>query len=136
MKRLHISSLIVIGAVTTLLSSGAPAAPSPDAVPSAPSKEFACSKDKTCPLLVWMKANMGPTATEDPPPWDTLAKNFKIIAGKGPSASDYPNWSKFASDGAAAAGKKDLAGVKGACKNCHDTYKKKFKEETRDHPFP
>jgi hypothetical protein len=137
MKRFHISSLIVIGAVATFISSRAPAASSPDDGPSAPSKEFACgSKEKPCPLQAWMKANMGPSVTEDPPPWDTLAKNLKIIADKGPSAKDYPNWSKIASEGAAAAGKKDLTGVKAACKNCHDSYKKKFKDETRDHAFP
>jgi hypothetical protein len=135
MKRFHISSVIVIGAVATLISSGAPAAPS-DFSSAAPSKEFACgAKDKPCPLQAWMKANMGPSVTEDPPPWDTLVKNLKTIAGKSPGAG-YPNWSKNANDGAAAAGKKDLAGVKAACKACHDDYKKKFKDENRDMSFP
>src|SRR6266851_10007239 len=132
MKRLHISSVIVIGAVATLFSVVAPAAPNPDSEPSAPSKEFACgAKDKPCPLQAWMKANMGPSSTEDPMPFDALAKNFKTIAGKSPGG-EFPNWSKVANDGAAAAGKKDAGGVKGACKACHDQYKKKFKEEARD----
>jgi len=53
MKRLHISSLIVIGigAVATFISSGAPAASSADDVHSAPSKEFACgAKEKPVPF--------------------------------------------------------------------------------------
>jgi hypothetical protein len=138
MKRLHISSLIVIGigAVATFISSGAPAASSADDVHSAPSKEFACgAKEKPCPLQAWMKANMGPSSTEDPMPFDALAKNFKTIAAKSPGA-DFGNWSKLANDGAAAAGKKDAPGVKAACKACHDQYKKKFKEEARDIAFP
>jgi hypothetical protein len=137
MKRLHISSVIVIGAVATLLVSvGAPAAPSPDSEPSAPSKEFACgAKDKPCPLQAWMKANMGPSATEDPMPFDALAKNFKTIAGKSPGAA-FGDWSKIANDGAAAAAAKDAGKVKGACKTCHDKYKKMFKDENRDMAFP
>ena len=135
MKRLHISSVIVIGAVATLFAASAPAAPS-DTPPAAPSKEFACgAKEKPCPLQGWMKENMGPSVTEEPPPWDALAKNLKVIAGKSPGAA-FPNWAKNANDGAAAAGKKDLAGVKASCKTCHDAYKKKFKEESRDMPFP
>jgi hypothetical protein len=136
MKRLHISSVIVIGAVATLFSVVAPAAPNPDSEPSAPSKEFACgAKDKPCPLQAWMKANMGPSATEDPMPFDALAKNFKTIAGKTPGTT-YGDWAKIANDGAAAAGAKNAKGVKDACKACHDKYKKMFKDENRDMAFP
>jgi hypothetical protein len=136
MKRLHISSLIVIGigAVAAFISSGAPAASSPDDVPSAPSKEFACGpKDKPkCPLQAWMTANMGPS---DQPDFTTLAANFRIIAKKSPGA-DFPEWSSIATTAAKAADAKNLADVKSGCKNCHDKYKKKFKEEVRDIAFP
>ncbi len=136
MKRLHISSVIVIGAVATLFSAVAPAAPTPDIEPSAPSKEFACgSKEKPCPLQAWMKANMGTSVTEDPMPFDALAKNFKTIAAKSPGAG-FDTWSKIANDGAAAAAAKDGTKVKAQCKVCHDLYKKKFKDETRDMTFP
>ncbi|SRR5258708_7734569 len=138
MKRLHISSLIVIGmgAVATFLSSGAPAASSPDDVPSAPSKEFACgAKDKPkCPLQAWMTNNMGSSAT-DQPVFTDLAANFRIIAKKSPGA-DFPDWSAIASKGATDADKKDIVAVKSDCKSCHDKYKKKFKEEARDIAFP
>ena len=136
MKRLHISSVIVIGAVATLFSVVAPAAPSPDSEPSAPSKEFACgAKDKPCPLQAWMKANMGPSATEDPMPFDALVTNFGKIAGKSPGGS-YPEWAAIANKGVAAAKGKNAKGVKDACKECHDKYKKMFKDENRDMAFP
>ena len=137
MKRLHISSVIVIGALATLFSVVAPAAPNPDSEPSAPSKEFACGpKDKPkCPLQAWMGANMGPSSTEDPMPFDALVKNFKTIAGKVPGTT-YTDWAKDANDGATAAAAHKADGVKAACKACHDSYKKKFKDENRDMAFP
>src|SRR5882762_5137209 len=107
MKRLHISSLIVIGmgAVATFVSSGAPAASSADDVHSAPSKEFACGpKDKPkCPLQAWMTANMGASSTEKPD-FTALAASFRILAKKSPGAA-FPEWSAIATKGAADADK-------------------------------
>ena len=138
MKRLHISSLIVIGigAVATFISSGAPAASSADDVHSAPSKEFACgAATNKCPLQAWMSTNMGQSSTQEPVPFGALATNFKIIAKKSPGAA-FPEWSAIATKGATDADKKDIVAVKADCKSCHDKYKKKFKEEARDIAFP
>jgi len=134
MKRLHISSLIVIGAAT-LFSSGAPAAESRDMTPpSAPSKEFACSKDKSCPMQKWMKANLGTAlASSD---FDGLAKGLEFVAAHPPQG--FTDWAKIAGDGAAAAKKKDLDGVKKACDSCHkgpQKYRDKYKDEMRDSPW-
>src|SRR5262245_37454355 len=134
MKRLHISSVIVIGAVATLISSLAPAAPSSDPAPSAPSKEFACSKDKSCPMQKWMKANLGAAlASED---FDGLAKGLDFVASHAPAG--FPEWKKISSQGADAARKKDMAGVKKSCDACHKDplkYRDKYKDEMRDSPF-
>jgi hypothetical protein len=134
MKRLHISSVIVIGAVATLISAVAPAAPTPDVAPSAPSKEFACSKDKSCPMLKWMKANLGAAlAAED---FDGLAKGLDFVSAHAPSG--FPEWKKIAHEGAEAAKKKDMAGVKKSCDSCHKDplkYRDKYKDEMRDSPF-
>src|SRR5258708_32523626 len=85
------------------------------------------------PLGKWMKPNMGAAlAGQD---FDTLQKNFEFVSGKAPSA-DYAQWATFAKAGAAGAGKKDIAAVKGACKQCHDNYKEKYRKEFAARPFP
>jgi hypothetical protein len=70
-----------------------------------------------------------------PADFKSVGANLTKVAGKSPGAG-YPNWASIANAGAKAAGSNDLAGVKGACKSCHDQYKKKFKDENRDMPFP
>jgi len=132
MTRLHISSLIVIGAITTLLSSRAPAAES-DAVPAAPSKDYACGdKGKPpCPMQAWMKANMAPAAANGDA--DALAKALDYVSSHAPPG--FTDWSKIAKSGADAAKKKDVDGAKKSCKTCHDQYKAKYKEEMRDRAF-
>jgi cytochrome c553 len=85
------------------------------------------------PLGQWMKPNMGaPLAGQDFP---TLQTNSDVVAGKQPSA-DYPQWTSFAKAVGAAAAKKDIAAVKAACKQCHDTYKEKYKKEFPTKAFP
>jgi len=133
MTRIHISSLIVIGAVITFLSSRAPAAQPSDITPDAPSKDYACGdKGKPpCPMQAWMKANMAPAAANGDT--DALAKNLDYVAGHAPAG--FTDWSKIAKEGAAAAKKKDIDGAKKSCKTCHDMYKAKYKEEMRDNKF-
>jgi hypothetical protein len=132
MKRIHISSLIVIGAVTTFLSSRAPAAQPSDAAPSAPTKDFACgTKENPCPMQKWMKANMAPAAANGDA--DALAKALDYVAKHAPPGLD--KWTSIANEGKEAAGKKDIDGAKKSCKTCHDMYKNKYKEEMRDRAF-
>lgn len=86
------------------------------------------------PLGVWMKSNMGTSlAGQDFP---TLKKNFDFLAGKPPPGGDFPEWPALAKAGLAAAAKEDLAGVKAACKGCHDAYKAKYKKDFATQPFP
>jgi hypothetical protein len=86
------------------------------------------------PLGKWMKPNMGaPLAGQD---FATLQQSFQLVAGKPPPSGDYPQWSAFAKGGGAAAAKQDVAGVKAACKQCHDAYKEKYKKEFATQPFP
>ncbi|MDP9152115.1 MAG: hypothetical protein M3O36_19495 [Myxococcota bacterium] len=85
------------------------------------------------PLGKWMKPNMGaPMAGQD---FATLQKSLELVAGSTPSP-DYPQWAAIAKAGAAAAAKQDVAGVKAACKQCHDPYKAKYKKEFPTRPFP
>ncbi|MGH7271277.1 MAG: hypothetical protein ACREJ3_12690 [Polyangiaceae bacterium] len=94
---------------------------------------LAVAGEPTTLLGKWMKPNMGaPLAGEDYP---TLQKNLTLVASK-PPPGDYPKWSSIANAGAAAAAKQDLAGVKAACKGCHNAYKAKYKKELATRPFP
>ena len=134
MKRSYISSLIVIGAVSTFtfFSTRAPAAQPSDTARSAPSKDFACgSKENPCPMQKWMKANMGPAAANGDV--EALAKALDYVASHAPPGLD--KWTAIATEGAAAAKKKDLDAAKKSCKTCHDLYKVKYKEEMRDRAF-
>src|SRR5271166_4317729 len=93
----------------------------------------AAAEPKTL-LGKWMKPNMGvPMAGQD---FDTLQKSLQLVADKAPPASDYPNWVAMSKQGADAAGKKDLKGVKKSCKDCHDAYKEKFIKEQPTRAFP
>jgi hypothetical protein len=89
--------------------------------------------DAKTPLGQWMKANMGVAkAGQDYP---TLQKDFDLVAGKAPSG-DYPQWATIAKSGSAASAKQDMAGVKAACKQCHDAYQEKYRKDFPTKPFP
>jgi hypothetical protein len=93
----------------------------------------AAAGEAKTPLGKWMKPNMGaPLAGED---YATLQKSLELVASKPPSA-DYANWASISKAGAAAAAKQDLAGVKAACKQCHDQYKQKYIAEFPSRAFP
>jgi len=81
----------------------------------------------------WMKPNIGiPLAGQDFP---TLQKSLEFIATKAPS-NDYVQWIDISKAGAAAAAKQDIKGVKASCKNCHESYKERYKKEFVAKPFP
>ncbi len=106
----------------TLLAVGARHALADDsgAAPAA-----ACgTTDNPCPLQKWMRANMGsPLAAGDT---DALAKAFDHVAGTPPDPS-WTTWKDSALAGSKAAAAKDTAGIKAACKSCHDGFKDKLK---------
>jgi hypothetical protein len=86
------------------------------------------------PLGRWMKPNMQDAETDED--FDTLQKSLRLIADKPPPVADYPKWVAISKVGADAAGKKDLAGVKKSCKDCHGAYRTKYKKEQASRPFP
>ena len=94
---------------------------------------LAVAGEAKTPLGKWMKPNMGtPMAGQD---FATLQKSLTLVAGKVPSGS-YGDWAKLAQGGADAAGKQDQAGVKAACKGCHDKYKQQYITDHLSDPFP
>jgi hypothetical protein len=135
MRQLYVSSAIAIGAISTFLfASRAPAASPADVAPVAPGgKTYACG-DKgqpPCPMQKWMKENMAPAAANGDA--DALAKAFDYVASHAPAG--YSDWSKIAKSGGDAAKAKKVEDAKKACKNCHDEYKNKYKDEMRDKAF-
>src|ERR1700724_724782 len=83
---------------------------------------FAAAEEPKTLLGKWMKPNMGaPLAGQD---FDALSKSLTLVSPKPPPSGSYPNWASIAKDGAAAAAKQDIKGVKASCKACHDAYKK------------
>jgi cytochrome c553 len=96
---------------------------------------FAAAEEPKTDLGRWMKPNMGaPMAGQD---FDKLKESLTLVAGK-PPPGNYPNWASIAKDGASAAAKQDVKGVKASCKACHDAYKKSYQDEFPDkkRPFP
>ncbi len=96
---------------------------------------FAAAEEPKTDLGRWMKPNVGAAlAGQD---FDTLQKSLTLVASK-PPPGNYPNWASMAKDGAAAAAKQDVKGVKASCKTCHDAYKKSYQADFPDkkRPFP
>jgi hypothetical protein len=82
----------------------------------------------------WMKPNMGaPMSGGD---LETVQKSLQLVADKPPPQKDYPNWVVMSKRGADAAGKQDIKGVQKSCKDCHDTYREKYRKEQVSRPFP
>ena len=48
---------------------------------------------------------------------------------------EFDGWDAIAKKGADAARANDIAGVKAACKSCHDDLRPRFKKELRDKPL-
>lgn len=98
---------------------------------------LAAAGDPKTPLGKWMKPNMGaPMAGQD---FAALQKGFDTVASKPPAkgaSSDYAQWATIAKNGSAAAAKQDVAGVKAACKQCHDQYKQAYIKDYPTTSFP
>jgi hypothetical protein len=92
----------------------------------------AAGEPKT-PLGKWMKPNMGaPLAGQD---FDKLKASFDVVGGK-PPPGDYPQWASMSAAGSKASAASDVAGIKAACKQCHDAYKTKYQSELPTRSFP
>ncbi len=106
--------------------------------PSIASADGACgSKENPCPLQKWMRQHMAPANASG----DMAALNAALtkVAGMSPDKSwngsdAKANWDAIANAGAAATKAGDAAGVKAACKSCHDAFKQKYKDQYRTKP--
>lgn len=110
------------------------------AAPSIASADGLCgSKENPCPLQKWMRQNMATAnSSGDMAALQTqFAKVAAISPDKSWNGSDAKaNWDAIAKAGIDAAKANDAAGVKGACKACHDAFKDKYKASYRTKAVP
>jgi hypothetical protein len=110
------------------------------AAPDIAAADAACgSKENPCPLQKWMRQNMG--AANSSGDMAALQTAFAKAATLSPDPSwngkdAKANWDAISAAGAAAAKANDPAGVKQACRGCHDAFKDKYKAKFRTKAVP
>jgi hypothetical protein len=95
----------------------------------------ACGKpgQVPCPLQAWMRRRVaGPLASAD---WAELAKGLEESAGFAPDPS-WTAWATYATTGAKAAREGEITAVRKTCKQCHDAYRKEYRQRYRSRPLP
>jgi hypothetical protein len=86
-----------------------------------------------CPLQAWMRANVAsPLASNK---MASLADGLERAARLSPEAG-WGSWSTFATQGAQAARRGDVAGARASCKGCHDAWRDAYRAKYRARPVP
>lgn len=80
-----------------------------------------------CPLQLWMKATLQAHMRRHD--YERLGTALEELAKKEPLG--YSGWAESAAQGAAAAARKDEAGVSQSCKTCHDQHRERYRRELR-----
>jgi hypothetical protein len=87
------------------------------------------------PLQNWMKANASTALNEGN--FEKLASVFDRLGKFAPEGeAEFQSWGTIATKGGQAASAKDLAGVRAACKECHDTQRSPYKARFANRPLP
>ena len=85
-----------------------------------------------CPLQRWMDDHLnGPLSREEYP---GVARSFHDLAAIAPSG--FTGWGAWAQGGAAAAERRDDAGIRKACAGCHEGYRARYRKTLRERPLP
>jgi hypothetical protein len=135
---------MVAGLALMALACRRPSAPpEPDAAPAVPPEPPAwappadasptCGEEglPDCPLAVWM--DRGPNALWHRGEAAPLAAALRELASVAPPG--YPDWERWAREGAARADASDLPAAKAACDGCHDAYRRRYRLELRSRPL-
>lgn len=135
--RVHRGALSLMGVLVTSLVAALAAAASSQAEGehgAAPAQSSCGSLGvPPCPLQGWMRANIaGPLASNN---MTVLAIGFDKAASLSPDPA-WSSWSKIAATGADSARKGDLAGVRAACKTCHNAWREAYRARFRTRPLP
>jgi hypothetical protein len=95
---------------------------------------FAAAGDPKTALGKWMVPNMGTPfsgsdAGDGVPDYATIQTSLGLLLTKEPPAATYPQWHGFLQQALTAAKANDKAGLKKACKGCHDAHKDAYKAD-------
>lgn len=82
----------------------------------------------------WMKDNIVPAKSAGD--WKKVEDLLGKISAANPDPAAFPKWKQYSDEGIAAAKKADKAGVNKSCTDCHNDYRKLFKEKYRSAPLP
>ena len=98
--------------------------------------ELDCEADDVdCPLFTWMNGNMLPVVEADEQDLAALAKVLHKVEFLVPEPSwnedTETGWSYIARTGATKAEAGEWRGARRACRNCHRTWRDRFREEGR-----
>ena len=84
-----------------------------------------------CPLQLWMKASLQAHLRRHD--YERLGTALEELGRKAPPG--YAGWAEISAQGAAAAARKDEAGVSQSCKTCHDQHRERYRTELRGRAF-
>jgi hypothetical protein len=120
-----------------LVVSGGVAAAALMSQPTAQADAGSCGNkgQPNCPLQDWMEKNVDPASEKGDA--KALASAFDKIVNFVPDPKwndGDAGWAKIAKEGAALAGKGDVAGAKKQCKTCHKAWRDKYKAQFRTKP--
>ena len=85
-----------------------------------------------CPLQQWMKSTL--QSYQRAGDFERMAAAFDELHERAPKG--YASWSELATGAAAAARKQDAAGVRQACKSCHEQHRARYRRELRAAAWP
>jgi hypothetical protein len=105
-------------------------APPPPTPPPAPPKAPTCGLPDTpeCPMQAWMDARLNTAlSTAD---YAEVARAMRELAADRPDG--FPTWISWAEKGAAAADRKDEAGIRKSCTGCHDDTRETYRRTMRE----
>ena len=113
---------------TRAVAEGEP--PGPTAVEAAGVSPTTSSE--SAPLKQWMAANLARTVkTQD---FEALARALSVLAESAPP--ELAGWGAIADRGAQAARDRDIDWVRQSCADCHQTYRREYRERFQTRPFP
>jgi len=130
-----VSLLVVPLACSSAASEAVPSPPAPpppaSAITPAIDENRAQRGPTNYPLQAWMKANMATAVAAGDVA--RLPRAFSRVMALAPPG--YERWGATAQSGLEAAQRGDLETAKHACKECHDEYRGRYRNEWRTRPM-
>jgi hypothetical protein len=128
--RLAVAVCFAACSCTRAVAEGEP--PAPTAVEAVGVPPTMSTSSESAPLKQWMAANLARTVkTQD---FEALARALSVLAESAPP--ELAGWGAIADRGAQAARDRDIDRVRQSCGDCHQTYRREYRERFQTRPFP